>query len=64
MSSIRGYLIETVLLLYNSNIEGTSRKEVMKLKSSLVVLSRGGPGFTIVEYPDLYYFLCIYNIWL
>ena len=62
MRSVRGYLIETVLLLSNSNIEGTSRKEAMKLKSSLVVLSRGSLRFATVEYLDLDSLLCITHI--
>ena len=59
MRSVRGYPIEAVLLLSNSNIEGTSRKEAMKLKSSLVVLSGGSPRFATVEYPDLNRFFCV-----
>lgn len=62
MRRVRGYPIEIVLLLSNSNIKGAGREEAMKLKSSLVVLSRGSPGFTTVEYPDLHCFLGISNI--
>lgn len=62
MLSIRYNTKETILLLYNSNIERVGRKEVMKLKSSLVVLSNMTLGFTTVKYPDLNCFLSISNI--
>jgi hypothetical protein len=62
MRRVRGYLIEIVFSSSNSKIEGTGSKEAVKLKSSLVVLSRVSPGFATVEYPDFHSFLCISDI--
>ena len=62
--SIRYNPKETILLLYNSNIKGVSRKEVIELKSSFIVLTRGSLGFTIVKYLDLDCLLYISNIYL
>jgi hypothetical protein len=53
-----------VVLLCDANIKGAGRKDAMKLKLSLVVLSRRALGFTIVEYLDLNCLLCISNIHL
>ena len=59
-----GYDSKKAILLYNLNIEGVGRKEVVQLKPNLITFISRSPGFATVKYPDLNCLLCINNIWL
>ena len=60
--SIWGDSEKVILLLCNSDIKGAGWKHTMKLKPSLIVVSRRAPGFPTVKYPDLNCLLCINGI--